>query len=671
VDAQSFSLFLLKTTVLLLAGTAVAASLRRASAGTRHLVWLATLAGLLVLPALLRVTPLRLEVLPAPPERAALARPAEVVTSAAVPPVSVVERASDSASPAFGAPTSPATPRWLPAVPSLGQALIAVWLAVALVLAGSLALGLWTVRRIVRSARPLDDPAWSAVLCEVADRLGLADLPRLVASDRIEMPFACGLWRATVVLPASAEQWTDARRRLVLLHELAHVRRRDLLGHAAGRLACAAYWFHPLVWAAAKRLRIESERACDDLVLATGARASDYADHLLDIVAAVRRGGAPAPALPMARRREFEGRMLAILDPAVRRGTPGRVQSAAVLAGLAVTLVLVAASAPSAPAAGIATAITAEDAEDAEDGVSASVSLRPLRSLRSNLGDESAGTAPAREQAEPAPRPRPEPKPEPEPEPEEPAVMAYADDDGERPVIDAGRRATLIRVLRTDTEPAVRRSAAWALASVNAPDAAEALRTALRGDADAEVREMAAWGLGHSNGDGGHQAALAAAIREDKSDEVRKTAVWALAHGRRVDTAVLVGALSDSSSAVREVAIWAMGHQRLEQAPAPITAALRDADTQVRLVAAWTLGQIRDPATVPALRAAFKEEKDEEVRRALFRALLLLDHSTELIEQALASKDVELRTRAVQMLAGRRGLDIVWPWPRPEPRPFP
>jgi hypothetical protein len=102
-----------------------------------------------------------------------------------------------------------------------------------------------------------------------------------------------------------------------------------------------------------------------------------------------------------------------------------------------------------------------------------------------------------------------------------------------------------------------------------------------------------------------------------------------------------------------------------------VTSALKDSDAEIRLVAAWALGQIQDPATVPALRAAFKEEKDEEIRRALFRALLLLDRSNELIEQALASKDVELRTRAVQMLAGHRGHAMVWPWPRPEPRPFP
>ena len=99
----------------------------------------------------------------------------------------------------------------------------------------------------------------AALFCITAhpgqDRLGLAELPRLLASDRIAMPFAAGAWHSTIVLPAEAEQWSEERRRLVLCHELAHVQRRDLLGHTLGRIACVAYWFHPLIWTAARRLR--------------------------------------------------------------------------------------------------------------------------------------------------------------------------------------------------------------------------------------------------------------------------------------------------------------------------------------------------------------------------------------------------------------------------------
>src|SRR5205085_10844952 len=140
--------------------------------------------------------------------------------------------------------------------------------------------------------------------------------------------------------------------------------RHDLLGHILGRLACALYWFHPLVWTAAKHLRAESERACDDLVLSCGARPSEYAQHLLDMVTSVRNHGAPVMALPMARKKEFEGRMLAILDPAIRRASPGRLQSAGVIASLAVLSLTVAAVSPVAataiPATGMAVASAPE-----------------------------------------------------------------------------------------------------------------------------------------------------------------------------------------------------------------------------------------------------------------------------------------------------------------------
>ena len=360
--AASLLLFVAKATLLLIVALIATVPLRRATAGSRHLVWLAALVGVLALPLLSRVDSLRLGVLPS-----AMAFDGESAVDRASPaPALAIAPAvpSEDVAPAF-APTPAArrlestapVPKLAGVAPSdlasvsLLSTMALIWSVVALVLVGWLVVGTISVRRIVADARELTSPDWTMPLCEVADRLDLESPPRLVISDRTEMAFACRALAPTIVLPSAAESWTDDRRRAVLFHELAHIKRHDLIGHALGRLACALYWFHPLVWTAAKNLRAESERACDDLVLSCGARPSEYAQHLLEMVTSVRNYGAPIMALPMARKKEFEGRMLAILDPAIRRASPGRLQSAAVVATVGLLSLTVAAVAPASPRA--------------------------------------------------------------------------------------------------------------------------------------------------------------------------------------------------------------------------------------------------------------------------------------------------------------------------------
>jgi hypothetical protein len=120
------------------------------------------------------------------------------------------------------------------------------------------------------------------------------------------------------------------------------VKRRDCLTHLVAQVVCAAYWFNPLAWMAARRLRTERERACDDLVLGSGARPSRYAGDLLDLVQTLNGPTAPAAAaLAMARRTEIEGRLLSILDAAVRRGplSPRRIAGALVVAAFGVVTI--------------------------------------------------------------------------------------------------------------------------------------------------------------------------------------------------------------------------------------------------------------------------------------------------------------------------------------------
>ncbi|HEX3273237.1 MAG TPA: HEAT repeat domain-containing protein [Gemmatimonadales bacterium] len=675
-------LLLIKATCLLLAALAASRLLRRASAGSRHLVWLVALVGLLALPAVAAWAPLPVRVLP---PAATLARPGSQAdpspvqfhaageTATSADPAAVVRSAPAGTG---AAATLPAARTGLIEPAGLAAMLVGAWAVVALALALRLGYGAWSVRRIVRRACPLDGDAWQVPLWEIADRLGLDSAPRLVRSEDVKMPFAAGLVTSTIVLPSESDGWSAERRSAVLVHELGHVRRRDLIGHTLGRVACLLYWFHPLVWTAARRLRAESERACDDLALVFGARPSDYAEHLLDIVAGVRDHATPAVALALAHRGEFEGRMLAILDPDLRRRSPGRLQTFCLVGGVAALALAVGAAAPvprqAEPArepgsnqAQVGAAATSRgvqaDAQvadsigggsldergqhDADAAVPGLTRGAPKAETGAAIQDEAASATARLE-----------------------AAVAVAADSG-----DGERAAVLAKMLRTDPSASVRRVAAWGLERYADTEVAlTALTSAVTGDADAEVREMAAWALAGARGSSVAGAALIKALRQDRDHQVRATAVWALGSVR--DPAAvepLVAALRDENAETREMAAWAIGSCRPSAAPAALVTGLGDRERDVRLSVAWALYSIKDPGTTRAIEAAYGREADGEVRIGLIKALGALgDGSVEVLQRLLTSPDSLVRQTAVTELAGG-GASGPWPWPRPEPRPFP
>ncbi len=98
----------------------------------------------------------------------------------------------------------------------------------------------------------------------------------------VTVPMLTGLFRPVILLPRSAVDWPEARRNAAIQHETAHLDRGDLWANFACTIACAMYWFHPLVWVLARRMRMEQEHACDDAVLQAGFDPAVYAEALLE-----------------------------------------------------------------------------------------------------------------------------------------------------------------------------------------------------------------------------------------------------------------------------------------------------------------------------------------------------------------------------------------------------
>jgi TonB family protein len=179
------------------------------------------------------------------------------------------------------------------------------------------------LRRMATAAYPLESGPWVYHANQIGRAAGLRRPIVLLQSEHPTLLVTWGWWRPKIILPADAREWTDERARVVLAHELAHIRRGDWTAQMLGELLRAIYWFNPLVWIACRRMRQESEHACDDAVLQSGVDPTDYASHLLDLARTLnagRRIRIPAPA--MARASSLEGRISAMLNTRLDRRPP-------------------------------------------------------------------------------------------------------------------------------------------------------------------------------------------------------------------------------------------------------------------------------------------------------------------------------------------------------------
>jgi beta-lactamase regulating signal transducer with metallopeptidase domain len=232
----------------------------------------------------------------------------------------------------------------------LPRILLALWIAGAIFFLARWRLNTMRMTALVRRAGVLTDSGWNAQVRALSADLGIRRHVALLVSDEIEIPITTGIIFPRIILSLDYAEWSPMRRSAILNHELAHIQRLDALTQSLAELATALYWFHPLVWLMARAMRVERERACDDQVLAAGTKASDYAHELLDIVSGL---GGPelAAALAMARRSQLEGRVLAVLNPALPRGSVSR-KAALALGALTLCIVLPLSALRPAPQAG-------------------------------------------------------------------------------------------------------------------------------------------------------------------------------------------------------------------------------------------------------------------------------------------------------------------------------
>lgn len=331
MDTTMLLLIVARVTVVALIGRLLLAAMTRSAASTRYLVAVTTFCSMLAVALISAAGPQwRLALLPPNPKSA------PAITTA-----DAIEPESD------GSLTVVAN-RIAPAAPAAEESLLSAWrgwlvpaiLAIAAIFVARMVFGVIAIRWITHRAREIDDDALVRDFDVAGERLGVARMVRLLASERVTVPLVWGVTRPALLLPANALEWSRDRLRVVFLHELAHLRRGDAITLLLTRAIAALFWFHPLAWSLDRAARRDCEQACDDLVLASGTRASDYADHLLGIARALpAHDPFGAVTLAMSRRSQLEGRLLSILQPDARRGGVSR-HAAMIAAVVAALLVL-------------------------------------------------------------------------------------------------------------------------------------------------------------------------------------------------------------------------------------------------------------------------------------------------------------------------------------------
>ena len=294
---------LIRSTVVLAAGLAAVFVLRSRSSALRHWILAATMAAAAVAAPLSWLLP----------DWAAAAVPAPAVLIFEAPPATVATTAAvrlDSSGPATRAVSE---------VPARRPSLEAVWAAGFALALGVMLLQIVRLARLSARAVPLTDHRWLRIVNEVRAAYGIRRPIPVLRTRTADMLATWGVFRPCILVPPRTAQWGDELIRVVVCHELAHVRRRDWAVQIAADLVRRAYWFQPLMWIACRMLRRESEQACDDVVLGAGVEAPAYAEYLLHLARAGRTNYRWAVAVPMARPSTLERRITAMLNNARNR----------------------------------------------------------------------------------------------------------------------------------------------------------------------------------------------------------------------------------------------------------------------------------------------------------------------------------------------------------------
>jgi len=139
--------------------------------------------------------------------------------------------------------------------------------------------------RLLAAARMPENKAFLETITQSAEKLEISPPPIVLLSKKCRSPFTGGLFRPAIVTTDQLLTESRETQEMILIHEFAHLKRRDVVRNLPMIWLQVVFWFHPLVWFLIRRAYAEAEKACDDAVLLAGHSAVNYSELLVGMSA--------------------------------------------------------------------------------------------------------------------------------------------------------------------------------------------------------------------------------------------------------------------------------------------------------------------------------------------------------------------------------------------------
>ena len=434
--------------------------------------------------------------------------------------------------------------------------------------------GAWSYTQRLRKRETQSElEMWQVKLKYPCSQLGIKKAILLLESSLVKVPTVVGWLKPIILLPPSAlTGLTPQQLELILVHELAHIRRNDYLANLFQTVIETLLFYHPAAWWVSRRIRVERENACDDIAVTINGDAVMYARALTKM----ERLRKTAPQLAIA---ADGGSLVNRIHRLLGIEKTHSLENNGIWTSIFTVIFLI--------AVGVGAQISSFD-----NSISTNAAEQKIQDNNSNKIDDLKSRNPFEQAA---------------------AICAL----GKKGDVSAipfliqflGDETNLSKpvgcwdsgdwspLLNTFKQLSLGEEAAIALASLGEP-AVEPLVAALT-DSNPGVRRNAAWAIGEiRDGDKiNRSVALEPLIFALKDEDawVRRAAAFALSEIKdKRATMALISALSDENAGVREMAANALGEMKEPNALEALESVLKDKDEQVRAMAKWAIAEIRD-----------------------------------------------------------------------------